>query len=145
MVSSFLEIVQQLSFVMTTPTFASFVTILTGWVLARRQNSTGHLGFEKPRGRTRRAVERTGPTAMPLYSLTMLWLASTGHGFYRVPFRPSYGSKIRASFGDILVTQRQESVGERVSSLRLTGRGSRNILKSMIHAIKQAPEVGKSN
>ena len=41
LVSSFLELVQQLSVVMTAPTFDTFVTIMTGWVLARRHTVTG--------------------------------------------------------------------------------------------------------
>ena len=41
LVSSFLELVQQLSFVMTAPTFNTFVTVLGGWVFARRHTVTG--------------------------------------------------------------------------------------------------------
>ncbi len=41
LVSSFVQRVQQVSLVMTVPTFASFVTILTGWVFARRHTVTG--------------------------------------------------------------------------------------------------------
>jgi len=40
LVSSFVELVQQLSPVMTAPTFESFVIVLTGWVFARRRNVT---------------------------------------------------------------------------------------------------------
>jgi hypothetical protein len=41
LVSSFVELVQQLSSVMTAPTFNTFVTVLTGWVFARRHTVTG--------------------------------------------------------------------------------------------------------
>ncbi len=41
LVSSFLEFVQQVSFVMTAPTFDTFVNVLTGWVFARRRTVTG--------------------------------------------------------------------------------------------------------
>ena len=41
LVSSFLELVQQLAFVMTAPTFDTFLTVLTGWVFARRRTVTG--------------------------------------------------------------------------------------------------------
>ena len=41
LVSSFLELVQQLSVVMTAPTFDTFVTIMTGWVVAPRHTVTG--------------------------------------------------------------------------------------------------------
>ncbi|HUW82731.1 MAG TPA: transposase [Phycisphaerae bacterium] len=102
------------------------------------QHSKGHLGFEQPQGWTRRAVERTAPTAMLLYSLIMLWFASVGHRCYRPILRPWYRSKARPSFADMLATLRQESVRQQVSALPLTGRGSRNVLKSLIHAVKQA-------
>jgi len=102
------------------------------------QNSKSHLGFEEPQGWTRKAVERTAPTAMLLYSLTVLWFASEGHRHYQAPLRPWYRSKARASFADMLATLRQESVREQVSALHLVGRGSRNVVRSLIHAVKQA-------
>ncbi len=102
------------------------------------QNSKSHLGFEEPQGWTRKAVERTAPTAMLLYSLTVLWFASEGHRHYQAPLRPWYRSKVRASFADMLATLRQESVREQVSALPLVGRGSRKFVKSLIHAVKQA-------
>ena len=37
LVSSFLDVVQQVSLVMTAPTFSSLVTVLTGWAFARRR------------------------------------------------------------------------------------------------------------
>ena len=100
--------------------------------------SKGSLGFEQPQGWTRRAVQRTAPTAMLLYSLVLLWFASTGHRFYRPLVRPWYRSKSRPSFIDMLATLRQESVCEQVSSLRPKGRGSRNLVKYLLRAVKQA-------
>jgi hypothetical protein len=41
LVPSFLDLLQPLSGVMTAPTFDSFLTILTGWVFARRRTVTG--------------------------------------------------------------------------------------------------------
>ena len=76
--------------------------------------------------------------AMLLYSLIVLWFASEGHRHYRAPLRPWYRSKARASFADMLATLRQESIRQEVSALHLSGRGSRNVLKSLIHAVKQA-------
>jgi len=43
-----------------------------------------------------------------------------------------------ASFADMVATLGQKSVREQVSALPLTGRGSRTVVKSFIHAIKQA-------
>ncbi len=102
------------------------------------QNSKTHLGFEEPPGWTRKAVQRTAPTAMLLHSWVVLWFASVGHRSYRPPLRPWYRSKARPSFADMLATLRQESVREQVSALPLAGRGSRNIVKSLLHAVKQA-------
>jgi hypothetical protein len=102
------------------------------------QNSKGHLGFEEPQGWSRRAVERTAPTAMLLYSLIVMWFATEGHCHYRAPWRPWYRSKARASFADMLATLRQESIREQVSAMPITGRGSRKLVKSFIHAVQQA-------
>ena len=44
LVSSFGDLLHQLAFVMTTPTFASFVTLLTGWMFARHRTVTGMIG-----------------------------------------------------------------------------------------------------
>lgn len=41
LVSSFLELVQQLACVMTAPTFNTFATVLAGWIFARRHTVTG--------------------------------------------------------------------------------------------------------
>src|SRR6185503_10204682 len=43
LVSSFSILLQELSVVMTTPSFHNFLTILTGWVFAKRRTVTGML------------------------------------------------------------------------------------------------------
>ena len=68
------------------------------------QSSKTHLGFEEPQGWTRRAVERTAPTAMLLYSLIVLWFAGSGHRHDHPPNRPWYTTKRHASFADMLTT-----------------------------------------
>ena len=78
------------------------------------------------------------PTAMLLYSLIVVWFATEGHRFYRPIWRPWYCSKARASFADMLATLRQESIREQVSAMPITGRGSRKLVKSFIHAVQQA-------
>jgi hypothetical protein len=42
-------------------------------------DSKQSLGFEEPQGWTRRAVERTAPMAMLLYSLIVIWFVRDGH------------------------------------------------------------------
>lgn len=101
-------------------------------------DAKGHLGFEQPQGWTRKAVERTAPTAMLLYSLIVLWFAAEGHRHYRAPNRPWYRSKCCASFADMLNTLRCESVREQVLSLGLQGQGPRNVMKTLLNAVQQA-------
>ena len=100
-------------------------------------DAKGHLGFEQPQGWTRKAVERTAPTALLLYSLIVLWFAAEGHHHYRPPNRPWYRSKSGASFADMLSTLRCESVREQVLSLGLHGQDSRNIMKTLLNAVQQ--------
>lgn len=102
------------------------------------QNSKSHLGFEEPQGWTRRAVERTAPTAMLLYTLIVLWFARCGHRHYREPNRPWYRLKRHASFADMLTTLRRESIREQVLSTPLQGRGSRKLRRTVLHAIQHA-------
>jgi hypothetical protein len=100
--------------------------------------SKGQLGFEEPQGWTRRAVERTAPTAMLLYSLIVLWFAADGHRHYRVPWRPWYRTKSGVCFTDRLNTLRVPSVRHQVLSLRLAGRGRKKLMKTLFHAVQQA-------
>ncbi len=102
------------------------------------QSSKMHLGFEQPQGWTRRAVERTAPTAMLLYTLILLWFARCGHRHYRPPDRPWYRTKCHASFADMLTTLRRQSVKEQVSSTPLRGGSSRNLTRTLLHVIEQA-------
>jgi hypothetical protein len=90
-------------------------------------DSKQHLGFEEPQGWTRKAVERTAPVAMLLYSLIVLWFAGGGHRQWRPLDCPWYQSKTQASFADMLATLRRVSVRQKVFSLQLTGRGSRKV------------------
>ena len=104
-----------------------------GWYAARWSvevsfhDSKQSLGFEEPQGWSRRAVQRTAPMAMLLYSLIVLWFAREGHRRYQPLECPWYVSKTDPSFADMLATLRRESVRQRILSLRLTGPGSRKI------------------
>lgn len=98
----------------------------------------GQLGFEEPQGWTRRAVERTAPTAMILYSLIVLWFATEGHRHYRAPWRPWYRTKSGVCFTDMLNTLRVQSVRHQVLSLRHAGRGHKKLMKTLLHAVQQA-------
>lgn len=67
------------------------------------------LGFEDPANRTEKAVRRTAPMAMVLYSLIVVWFHQQGHRQVKFPVRPWYSRKKEPSFGDMLTTLRRES------------------------------------
>lgn len=90
-------------------------------------DSKQHLGFEQPQGWSRKAVERTAPLAMLLYSLIVLWFAREGHRFYQPLECPWYPTKANPSFADMLTTLRRQSIRQKVLSLALRGPGSRKI------------------
>jgi hypothetical protein len=100
-------------------------------------DAKGQLGFEEPQGWTRRAVQRTAPTAMLLYSLVVLWFSGEGHRHYEAPHRPWYPGKTRASFADMLATLRCQSVRGEVLSMGLHGSGTRNVVNALLHVVKQ--------
>jgi len=72
------------------------------------------LGFEEPQNRTEKAVKRTAPMALVLYSLVVLWYARAGREIRERWFvkRPWYRKKKSASFADMLATLRQASWAE---------------------------------
>ena len=90
-------------------------------------DSKQHLGFEQPQGWRPKAVERTAPLAMLLYTLVVLWFADEGHRDYQPADCPWYRSKAAPSFADMLTTLRLQSVQYKVFELPLTGPGSRKV------------------
>jgi hypothetical protein len=75
------------------------------------------LGLEDPANRLQKAVERTAPMAMFIYSLVVVWFHHTGHQFLRFPFRPWYQKKEEPSFADLLATLRRVSYDEKTQQL----------------------------
>jgi hypothetical protein len=71
----------------------------------------GKLGFEDPQNRTEKAVERTAPMALWIYSLVVYWYAHWLKGRRRLPFRldPWNRKKQNPTFADMLATLRRES------------------------------------
>lgn len=94
-----------------------------------------HLGFEDPQGWSPRAVERTAPTAMLLYSLIVLWFVQKGHQHYRELQLPWYKTKEHASFRDMLITLRRLSIREQFLALGLSGRGSKKALQALENTV----------
>jgi hypothetical protein len=101
-------------------------------------DAKGQLGFERPQGWSKSAVQRTAPIAMLLYSLVVLWFSREGRRYYKPPTRPWYIGKTDASFADMLATLRCQCVKREVLSMHLHGSGSRNVLKCLIHVVNQA-------
>lgn len=77
------------------------------------QDTKGHLGFEEPQGWSRKAVERTAPTAMLLYSLVLIWFSKQASHEIEFLLRPWYRQKREICFADILRVLRREILCER--------------------------------
>lgn len=73
------------------------------------ENSKQFLGLDEPANRRPKAVERTAPMALVLYSLVVAWFHRDGHRFVRFPDRPWYLKKSEPSFADMLTTLRRLS------------------------------------
>ena len=78
-----------------------------------------HLGLEDPANRVPKAVPRTAPMAMFLYSLTIVWYATAGHSELQFPDRPWYCWKREPSFADMLTTLRRKSWEDKLSQVSL--------------------------
>lgn len=65
------------------------------------------LGCEDPANRKEKAVRRTAPMAMLLYSLIVAWFDREGHRHVKFPQRPWYQHKQQPSFADMLTTLRR--------------------------------------
>jgi hypothetical protein len=77
------------------------------------QNCKQLLGLEDPANRVPRAVQRTAPMALFLYTLVVVWFHKTGHRFLRFPRRPWYSRKEEPSFADLLTTLRRVSIEDK--------------------------------
>ena len=76
------------------------------------ENCKQLLGFEDPANRKEKAVRRTAPMALMLYSLIIVWFHEEGHRHLKFPDRPWYRQKQEPSFADMLTTLRRQSVEE---------------------------------
>jgi hypothetical protein len=75
------------------------------------------LGLEDPANRLPKAVERTAPMALFIFSIVVVWFHQTGHQFVRFPFRPWYPQKEETSFADVLTTLRRLSYEEKTAGV----------------------------
>jgi hypothetical protein len=75
------------------------------------------LGLEDPANRLPKAVERTAPMAMFIYTIVVVWFHREGHRSVQFPFRPWYRKKVEPSFADMLTTLRRLSYEEKTEGL----------------------------
>ena len=81
------------------------------------QNCKQFLGLEDPANRVPKAVERTAPMAMFIYSLVVVWFHRTGQQLVRFPVRPWYPKKEEPSFADMLTILRLVSYDQKTEQL----------------------------
>ena len=96
------------------------------------------LGFEEPQGWSPRAVERTAPMGMLLYSLIVLWFDEVGHAKCKPLHRPWYRQREHASFADMLGTLRRQSLKRAILQTPLRGPGSRKIMRILDTSLQAA-------
>ena len=85
------------------------------------ESSKQFLGLEDPANRLPKAVERTAPMALVLYSLVVLWFEHSGCESLRFPERPWYKKKREPSFADMLTGLRRQSWSEKLAQLAPVG------------------------
>jgi hypothetical protein len=82
------------------------------------ENCKQFLGLEDPANRLPKAVQRTAPMALVLYSLIVLWFHHSGSRLLRFPHRPWYQHKQQPSFADLLATLRRVSYEDKTRTLQ---------------------------
>jgi len=102
------------------------------------QDAKGHLGFEQPQGWTRKAVERTAPTAMLIYSLVLVWFARQPSHEIDFLRRPWYRQKKTICFADILRVLRRQILRERFLCTPGGGGQSTKNIEQLIYLASQA-------
>jgi hypothetical protein len=102
------------------------------------ENSKQLLGLEDPANRTEKAVRRTAPMALVLYSLSVLWFHLVGYASVEFPDRPWYKRKSQPSFADILSTLRRQSWEEQKRHVQKKNRLLKKFLAQVINFASRA-------
>lgn len=99
----------------------------------------GKLGLEHPQNRTQRAVERTAPMALWVYTLTVVWYLTVGKGLpsARLPTLPWYQKTVPA-FSDMLATLRRETWRHRILQAPVESRACQKWLAPLLQALGYA-------
>lgn len=96
------------------------------------ENCKQLLGLEDPANRKEKAVRRTAPMALVLYSLIVAWFHQVGHGHLRFPDRPWYRKKREPSFADMLTTLRRLSWWDKIRTLHVSSSPLKKSLAQII-------------
>ena len=102
------------------------------------ENGKQLLGLEDPANRKEKAVRRTAPMALVLYSLIVLWFHCDGQRQLQFPDRPWYVRKCEPSFADLLTTLRRESWSENIRRLPWPSRLVEKYLDPMVEFLSLA-------
>jgi hypothetical protein len=102
------------------------------------ENCKQLLGLEDPANRLPKAVERTAPMAMIVYSLVVVWFHQAGHKSLRFPIRPWYPRKEEPSFADMLTTLRRVSYEAKTARLLPHRSGLRAWLAQLTELLSRA-------
>jgi hypothetical protein len=102
------------------------------------ENCKQLLGLEDPANRKEKAVRRTAPMALVLYSLIVAWFHQTGHHHLRFPDRPWYRKKQEPSFADMLTTLRRLSWLDKFRNLPSPSRVAKKLLAQIIEFLSLA-------
>ena len=96
------------------------------------ENCKQLLGLEDPANRKEKAVRRTAPMALVLYSLIVAWFHQVGHRHVQFPDRPWYRKKREPSFADMLTTLRRLSWWDKIRTLHVSSRPLKKSLAQII-------------
>ncbi len=102
------------------------------------ENGKQLLGLEDPANRKEKAVRRTAPMALVLYSLIILWFHQVGHRYVQFPDRPWYPRKEEPSFADMLTTLRRLSWQDKLHTLPWKSRVAKKILAQIVEFLSLA-------
>ena len=102
------------------------------------ENCKQLLGFQDPANRTKKAVSRTAPMALVIYSLIVVWFNKEGHRHLQFPDRPWYRQKKEPSFADMLTTLRRKSAEDLLRDHLPKRTRLKKLITQMIHILTLA-------
>jgi len=102
------------------------------------ENCKQLLGLEDPANRKEKAVRRTAPMALVLYSLIVTWFHQVGHRHLQFPDRPWYRRKEQPSFADMLTTLRRQTWQDKCRTLPIKSTLAKKVLAQIIEFLSLA-------